>query len=285
MSSTDCYAVVGNPIAHSQSPAIHAAFARQTGQAMDYVRLLAPLDGFEATVRDFVARGGKGLNVTVPFKLEAHALATELTPRARAAGAVNTLRFMPSVGAGFSILGDNTDGVGLVADITRNAGLSLQNKTILLLGAGGAARGVLLPLLAQHPARLIIANRTRARAQALAQQYADTATAIDVLDYADLTAPAKAVDLIVNATSASLEASMPPLSPTWLAPHTLAYDMMYAREPSVFLQFALQHGAQARDGLGMLVEQAAESFALWRGVRPETDPVLAALRARLQADA
>ncbi len=285
MPSTDCYAVMGNPVAHSKSPDIHAAFAKQTGQMLRYVRLLAPLDGFEASVRDFVEQGGKGLNVTVPFKLEAHALATELTPRARAAGAVNTLRFTRSPGAELSILGDNTDGVGLVTDITRNAGLSLQNKTILLLGAGGAARGVLLPLLAQHPARLIIANRTRARAQGLAQQYADTATAIEVLDYADLTTQTEAVDLIVNATSSSLEASMPPLSPTLLGPHTLAYDMMYGKEPSVFSQFAAQHGARARDGLGMLVEQAAESFYLWRGVRPDTAAVFEALRASLQASA
>lgn len=285
MLSTDCYAVIGNPVAHSKSPDIHAAFAQQTGQMLRYTRLLAPLDGFEASVRDFVEQGGKGLNVTVPFKLEAHALATELTPRARAAGAVNTLRFTQSPGAELSILGDNTDGVGLVTDITRNAGLALQNKTILLLGAGGAARGVLLPLLAQHPARLIIANRTRARAQGLAQQYADTATAIEVLDYADLTTQTEAVDLIVNATSSSLEASMPPLSPALLGPHTLAYDMMYGKEPSVFLQFAGQHGAHARDGLGMLVEQAAESFYLWRGVRPDTAAVFEALRASLQGSA
>ncbi len=286
MLSTDCYAVIGNPVAHSRSPDIHAAFAKQTGQMLRYARLLAPLDGFEASVSDFVEQGGKGLNVTVPFKLEAHALVTELTPRARAAGAVNTLRFTRSeLGAKLSILGDNTDGVGLVRDITRNAGLSLQNKTILLLGAGGAARGVLLPLLAQHPARLIIANRTRARAQGLAQQYADTATAIEVLDYADLTTQTEAVDLIVNATSSSLEASMPPLSPALLVSHTLAYDMMYGKEPSVFLQFAAEHGAHTRDGLGMLVEQAAESFYLWRGVRPKTAAVFEALRASLQASA
>lgn len=285
MSSTDCYAVVGNPIAHSRSPEIHAAFARQTGQAMEYGRLLAPLEGFDATVRDFMAQGGKGLNVTVPFKLEAHALATELTERARAAGAVNTLRFTARENGGFSILGDNTDGVGLVTDITCNAGLALQGKTILLLGAGGAARGVLLPLLAQQPARLIIANRTRERAVALAQQFSAIAPAIEVLEYADLASQAETVDLVVNATAASLAASMPPLSPDWLGPHSLAYDMMYSQEPTPFLQFAAQQGARTRDGLGMLVEQAAESFALWRGVRPETDAVLSSLRARLQAEA
>lgn len=283
MPSIDSYAVIGNPVAHSKSPDIHAAFARQTGQLLRYTRLLAPLDGFEASVRDFVGQGGKGLNVTVPFKLEAYALATELTPRARAAGAVNTLRFMQLPSTALSILGDNTDGVGLIRDITCNAGRSLQNTTILLLGAGGAARGVLLPLLAQHPARLIIANRTRARAQELAQQYADTATAIEVLDYADLSTQTGTVDLIVNATSSSLAASMPPLAPALLGPHTLAYDMMYGSQPSVFLQFATRHGACARDGLGMLVEQAAESFHVWRGVRPDTANVLEALRASLQA--
>lgn len=270
---TDTYAVIGHPIAHSKSPEIHACFAAQTGQDIDYRRLLAPLDGFNQTVADFIAAGGKGANVTVPFKLEAFALATTLSARAQAAGAVNTLKFDGDV-----IFGDNTDGVGLVADIVRNAGVPLASRRILLLGAGGAARGVILPLLQQMPSELVISNRTAAKAVALAQQFA----AEGPVAASDFAALSGRFDIVINATSASLAGALPPLAPDVFAPAAFAYDMMYGKEPTVFMGFAAQHGAAVCDGLGMLVEQAAESFLLWRGVRPDTAPVLAQLRAQLQ---
>lgn len=268
----DRYAVIGNPIAHSKSPEIHARFAAQTQQQMVYERLLSPLDAFAATVRSFVQAGGKGLNVTVPFKLEAHALATSLTERARMAGAVNTLKF-----EGDQMFGDNTDGVGLVNDIVHNAKREIAGKSVLLLGAGGAARGVLLPLLEQGPACLTLANRTTEKAQILAQSFAGRGR-IDVSDFAALDTP---FDLVINATAASMSAQTLPLSPRLFASHTLAYDMMYGQKPTVFMLFASAQGAKARDGLGMLVEQAAESFFWWRKVRPETSSVFADLRARV----
>jgi shikimate dehydrogenase len=272
MATPDRYAVIGHPIAHSKSPDIHARFAAQTGQDLAYERLLAPLDGFVPTVQAFMRQGGKGANVTVPFKLEAHALATALTERARAAGAVNTLKF-----DGAAILGDNTDGVGLVADIVRNAGIGVAGKRILLLGAGGAARGVVLPLLNEHPAELVIANRTASKASALAQQFSEKGN----VRAAAFAALHGAFDVVINATSASLDADMPPIAPAVFGAHALAYDMMYGKAPTVFMRFAQQHGALARDGLGMLVEQAAESFFVWRGVRPDTAPVFADLRTGL----
>jgi shikimate dehydrogenase len=275
-SHADRYAVIGNPIAHSKSPDIHARFAAQTGQRLTYERLLAPLDGFVGTVRQFVEDGGKGMNVTVPFKLEAHALADTLTARAKAAGAVNTLQF-----TGDGILGDNTDGVGLVQDIVRNAGVPIEGKRVLLLGAGGAARGVMLPLLEQKPRQLMLANRTLSKAEELAHQFAAYG-AIDVSAFGELRG---AYDIVINATAASLSADLPPIPAAVFAPHTLAYDMMYAKDPTVFMQFAATHGARLRDGLGMLVEQAAESFYLWRGVRPETGKVFAELRQQLQTHA
>lgn len=272
--TADRYAVIGNPIAHSKSPDIHARFAAQTGQNLSYERLLAPLDGFAHTVRELIRQGGKGANVTVPFKLEAFALATSLSERAQAAGAVNTLSF----GAG-EIIGDNTDGVGLVTDIVRNAGVAMAGKRVLLLGAGGAARGVILPILDQHPAQLVIANRTVEKAIALASYFAQhgriTASTFDALH--------EPFDIVINATSASLADDLPPIAPTVFGAGAFAYDMMYGKEPTVFMRFAARHGAIARDGLGMLVEQAAESFHIWRGVRPDTAPVFAELRAGLQA--
>jgi shikimate dehydrogenase len=268
----DAYVVIGNPIAHSKSPEIHAQFAAQTGQQLSYERLLAPLQGFKAAVKVFIANGGKGANVTVPFKLDAHALADHLTERARLAGAVNTLKFEGGV-----ILGDNTDGAGLVADIVHNAGVSLADKRVLLLGAGGAARGALLPLLEQQPATLTIANRTHAKAQELATQFAEFGT----LDAAEFTRLQGSFDVIVNATSASLDADVPPLPASVFSSATLAYDMMYGKQPTVFMEFAHRHGAVTRDGLGMLLEQAAEAFFLWRGVRPETAEVFRALRQQL----
>ena len=272
----DRYVVIGNPIAHSKSPDIHRRFAALTNQHIDYTRLLAPLDGFAATAAEFIRQGGRGANVTVPFKLEAHALATALTERARAAGAVNTLKF-----DGAEILGDNTDGIGLVVDISRNAGVDLRNKKVLLLGAGGAARGAILPLLAECPAELVIANRTVSKAVELVQQFASQALAGDVLRACAFDQLGQSFDIVINATSASLSADLPPISARVFHSSTLAYDMMYGSQPTVFMQFASGHGAIARDGLGMLVEQAAEAFLLWRGVRPPTADVFEALRASL----
>ena len=275
----DRYAVIGNPIAHSKSPQIHAAFARQTGQELSYEALLAPLDGFAQTVADFRAHGGRGLNVTVPFKLEAFALADRHTARAHAAGAVNTLAF----GAD-GILGDNTDGAGLVRDLSANLNLELAGRRILLLGAGGATRGALLPLLDSRPASLTIANRTVAKADALAALFAARAgdTVLDACGFDALAG--RRFDLVINATAASLADELPPLPPGLYAEGALAYDMMYARAPTRFMRAALADGAaRVADGLGMLVEQAAESFTLWRGVRPDSAPVLAALRRQLDA--
>ena len=262
---TDRYAVFGHPIAHSKSPQIHAAFARQTGQDMCYDAILAPLDGFAASVAAFIAAGGRGANVTVPFKEEAFKLASRLSPRAQRAGAVNTLIFNDG------ILGDNTDGAGLVADLTHNLHCALAGKRILLLGAGGAARGVVGPLLDQQPAEFVIANRTVSRAQELADLFGRgvRACGFDATD--------TPFDIIINATAASLAGDLPPLSPRIFTANTLAYDMMYGRD-TPFLAFARTHGAATADGLGMLVEQAAEAFWLWRGVRPDTAPVIASLR-------
>ena len=271
----DRYCVFGNPIAHSKSPEIHAAFAVQTGQQLAYERRLAPLDGFADAVLAFIAEGGKGANVTVPFKLEAVKLAQALTVRARAAGAVNTLVFSED-----GIIGDNTDGAGLVADIVRNAGVPIAGKRVLLLGAGGAARGVVLPILEHRPARLVIANRTVATAEALVEQFAALGGegVVSACGFAGIEG---AYDIVINATAASLSAELPPVAPSVFAQGALALDMMYGATPTIFLQFAGQHGAQLRDGLGMLVEQAAEAFDLWRGVHPATADLLQSMRARL----
>jgi shikimate dehydrogenase len=272
---TDKYCVIGNPIAHSRSPEIHAAFAAQTGQDIGYERCLAPGDGFAATVRSLVEAGYKGANVTVPFKLQAAELATRLSERARAAGAVNTLRF-----AGAEIEGDNTDGPGLVADIVRNAGVALAGKRVLLLGAGGAARGVMLPILGERPRSMMIANRTRATAEELAAHFAAHAAPgqVGACGYAEIAAP---FDVVINATSASLSGALPPVPAIAFCQDTLALDMMYGNKPTVFMEFAAAHGAATRDGLGMLVEQAAEAFALWRGVRPATGNILEEMRKQL----
>ena len=270
------YVVIGNPIAHSKSPDIHAAFALQTGQQLRYTRCLAPIDGFAATVRALVQSGCKGANVTLPFKLEAAALALTLSERAREAGAVNTLSFV-----GDDIIGDNTDGAGLVNDIVRNARVQIAGKRILLLGAGGAARGALLPLLHEHPQQIVIANRTAATADALAAHFGARAEHGQQIRACSFEAIAGVFDIVINATSASIGGAMPPVPASAFGAGTLALDMMYARAPSVFMQFAESQGATARDGLGMLVEQAAEAFALWRGVRPDGAPVLAQLRERL----
>ncbi len=264
---TDRYAVFGHPIAHSKSPQIHAAFARQTGQSMTYEAILAPLDGFADSIAQFTATGGRGANVTVPFKEEAYKLAKHLSPRAQRAGAVNTLSFDAD-----GLLGDNTDGAGLVADLTRNLDCTLAGKRILLLGAGGAARGVIEPLLELQPSALVIANRTLSRAQELADLFGRGVTACS-FDAANTP-----FDLVINATAASLAGELPPLSASVFNATTLAYDMMYGRD-TPFLSFARTHGAVTADGLGMLVEQAAEAFHVWRGVRPDTAAVIASLRA------
>lgn len=266
---TDRYAVVGNPVAHSRSPAIHAEFARATGQDIAYTRLLAPLDGFAQTVETFRAGGGKGLNVTLPFKVDAFRLATARTGRARSAQAVNTLRF-----DGEQVLGDNTDGAGLVRDILGNLAFPLAGKRVLLVGAGGAASGVIQALLDASIATLVLANRTVERARDLARRFGGAVEpcGLDALGDARF-------DAIVNATSASLSGEAPRLAPGVFASGSLAYDMMYGRGESPFLAAARAAGAaRLADGLGMLVEQAAESFEVWRGVRPETAPVLAMLR-------
>jgi shikimate dehydrogenase len=274
------YAVIGNPVAHSKSPEIHAQFAAQFGHLMQYERLLAPLDGFAPTVRQFILEGGRGANVTVPFKLEAYQMATTLTERARLAGAVNTLSF----NAG-QIAGDNTDGVGLVRDLVDNAGMALRGKRILLVGAGGAARGVLLPLLSEQPAALVIANRTVARAVELVAAFSGVKAAQGRLTAASFDALADRFDIVINATSASLGAELPSIPIALLGSGTFAYDMMYGAHDTPFLQLARRQGALARDGLGMLVEQAAESFHVWRGVRPDTAPVYAALRLQISGQA
>ncbi|MDD3674836.1 shikimate dehydrogenase [Thauera propionica] len=275
----DRYAVIGHPIAHSKSPQIHAAFARQTAQDISYEAILAPLDGFVATVQAFRAAGGRGMNVTVPFKLEAFALADRHTPRARAAGAVNTLAF----GAD-GILGDNTDGAGLVRDLTVNLGCALQGRRVLLLGAGGAARGAILPLLGERPAVLAIANRTMAKAEELVRAFAADAgeTRLSASSFAALAG--QSFDVIINATAASLSDDVPPLPPGLYADGALAYDMMYGRGDTAFMAAARTDGAaRVADGLGMLVEQAAESFTLWRGIRPDSRAVLAELRRQIDA--
>jgi shikimate dehydrogenase len=271
---SDLYCVFGNPIAHSKSPAIHAAFASASGQDLRYEARLAPVGGFQQAIAEFVVAGGKGANVTVPFKEEAFRLATRLSARATRAGAVNTLAFN-----GSEIIGDNTDGAGLVRDITCNLGYSLAGKRILLLGAGGASRGVIAPLLAEKPVSLFIANRNAEKAVALADSFADIARVIGA-NFADTAG--KSFDVVINATSASLAGESLPLPQGVFAAGALAYDMMYGKDETPFLALARGQGAaHCADGLGMLVEQAAEAFFVWRGVRPDVAPVLLDLRAKL----
>ncbi|MBS3916242.1 MAG: shikimate dehydrogenase [Sulfuritalea sp.] len=270
---TDRYAVIGHPVAHSKSPQIHTVFAGLTLQDMRYEAILAPLDGFAESVRAFIAAGGRGMNVTVPFKLEAYELAGTRSPRAEVAKAVNTLVFSAT-----GIHGDNTDGLGLVADLTRNLGIRLAGRRLLLLGAGGAARGVLLPLLEQKPAVLHLANRTASKALALRDEFAPLAggCVLSAGGFAELAG--RQFDLVINATAASLADEAPPLPAGLYAPGSLAYDMVYGKTTAFLAAARAQGAARLADGLGMLVEQAAESFFLWRGVRPPTAPVLAQLR-------
>jgi len=265
----DQYAVIGNPVAHSKSPLIHVEFARQTRQDLVYERLLAPRDAFAATANAFRAGGGRGLNVTLPFKGEAFRFATFVSERARAAQAVNTLKFEHGV-----IFGDNTDGAGLVNDLVRNLDFAVDGQRILLLGAGGAARGVVEPLLQQRPSQFVVANRTLDKARWLAQSFGG---ALEAGTYTALAG--RQFDLVINATSASLAGERPPLPPGVFARGALAYDMMYGKGETPFLAFARGAGAALlADGLGMLVEQAAESFFIWRGLRPDSASVLKQLR-------
>ncbi|MBA2779369.1 shikimate dehydrogenase [Billgrantia kenyensis] len=270
---TDRYCVFGNPISHSKSPLIHTAFAAQTGEALEYTAIEAPLEDFAGAWQRFVAQGGCGANVTVPFKEEAFRLCDTLSQRARRAGAVNTLL----LGKNGLTYGDTTDGVGLVRDL-KHHGVVLEGARILVLGAGGAVRGVLEPLLATRPKSVFIANRTAAKAAALAADFAD----LGVIQGGGFDAVVGPFDLVVNGTSASLSGELPPLPDALFAPGASAYDMMYGAEPTVFLRWAEARGARVIDGLGMLVEQAAESFFLWRNKRPETGQVRAALRRELE---
>lgn len=280
----DRYAVAGNPVEHSQSPFIHAEFARQTGQALDYGRLLCPLAAFAATLRAFAADRSagavRGCNVTVPFKFEAFALAARHTPRALRAQACNTLRFDPEAEGGW--LADNTDGIGLVRDIEANAGVALAGKRVLLIGAGGAAAGALGPLLEARPAVLVVANRTVAKAEELVARHADLAGGCALAARAPREAGER-FDVVINASSTSLAGAAIPVGAEVLRPGTLAVDLMYGPAAAPFLAWARAHGAEPRDGLGMLVEQAAAAFLWWRGVEPQTAPVLAALRHRLES--
>ena len=267
----DRYVVIGNPVAHSLSPVIHARFAASTGQVMEYARLLVPLDAFETQVRAFFEAGGRGANVTLPFKREAFAFAARASERASLAGAANFL-----VCRGTAVEADNTDGAGLVRDLAANLGPKLEGARVLLVGAGGAARGVVAPLLGAGIASLAIANRTLANAEALATRFAPLGN-VEALALDADTGP---FDVVINATSTSTQGEALELPRGAIAPGTFAYDMAYGDAARPFLQRARDRGAAASDGLGMLVEQAAESFFLWRGVRPDTRTVLAELRER-----
>ncbi|MBT9596414.1 MAG: shikimate dehydrogenase [Vitreoscilla sp.] len=277
----DRYAVLGNPVAHSRSPFIHTAFAQATGQSLVYERVLSPMDAFEATLRRFAAEGGRGCNVTVPFKFDAAAICPRLSDRAMLAGAANVIRFDPE-----GWYGDNTDGIGLRTDIEVNAGQPLVGQRVLLIGAGGAAAGVLGPLLEHAPAEVVVANRSPDKAQALCERHAIWAGQHgSALRASALSEPGEAFDIVLNASASSLAGSDAPVPGSVLRAGTLAVDLMYGPAAAGFLHWARVRGARAHDGLGMLVEQAAEAFALWRGVRPATAPVLAALRAQLAAEA
>lgn len=272
--TNDLYAVVGNPISHSKSPRIHSLFASETGEPVEYTAIQAPLDDFAGTVKQFFERGGKGLNVTVPFKEEAWKLAGRRTERAENAGAANTL-YLDNDGV---LTADNTDGCGIVRDLVGNHEVTLKSARILVLGAGGAVRGVLGPILAEHPASITIANRTVAKAEALVDLFIPVAgeTRLSACGFEQ---PCEPYDLIINGTSASLQGDLPPLSPKVIAQGTVIYDMMYSLQTTTFNQWSLEQGAQiVHDGLGMLVEQAAESFRIWRGINPATRPVIEALR-------
>ena len=273
----DLYRVIGNPVSHSQSPWIHTRFAALTGQTLQYDKQRVPVDGFVSAVQQFFAEGGRGCNVTVPFKFEAAALATQVSDRAQLAQAANTLTVQNG-----TVQADNTDGAGLVNDIQRNAGFDLAGRRILLIGAGGASAGVLAPLIQTQPASITVANRTVDKAHALVNRH----TALALLQKTELVAQTLQglegdFDVIINATASSLGGGAVPVAASTLKPGALAYDMMYGPAAQGFMTWAREHGAQPRDGLGMLVEQAAEAFVVWRGVLPPSQQVLAELRATL----
>ncbi|MEJ5990567.1 shikimate dehydrogenase [Ramlibacter sp. PS3R-8] len=273
----DHYCVMGNPVEHSKSPWIHARFAALTGEPVAYGKRLIPLDGFATGVREFVAEGGKGCNITVPFKFQAASLVSRRSARAALADACNILSF-----EGETIIGDNTDGIGFVMDIERNAEVLLAGRDLLLLGAGGAAAGVLGPILERRPRRVVVANRTVAKAKALVERHAMLAQVGGVeLQAVALDGVTGQFDVVANATASSLSGSDVPVDARVLTPGALACDMMYGPAAAGFLKWAREHGAVGRDGLGMLVEQAAEAFALWRGVRPPSAQVLGELRAEM----
>ncbi len=276
------FAVIGNPIEHSRSPMIHQSFARQLGIDLTYEKIWAAIDGFEEVVHAFRERGGRGMNVTVPFKLEAFDLADRRSPRAERALAANTLVFPAAPDE--PVYADNTDGIGLVNDLSFH-GVTLADKRILVLGAGGATRGVLAPLLEQAPQEILVANRNPERAYGLVDEFSDAAGACRLSGCPIEGIEESLFDLIINATPASLTAQLPPLPETVVGASTVAYDMAYGAEPTVFMQWAEARGGQPLDGLGMLVEQAAESFYLWHGQRPDTAPVREALRQSIRKKA
>jgi shikimate dehydrogenase len=264
---TDRYAVIGNPISHTKSPLIHGAFAEACGQPIEYTAIEGPLEGFAGAVRAFRDAGGRGMNVTAPFKLQAYELAEQRSERARCAGAVNALKFEAGC-----IRADNFDGMGLVNDLRRNLGVAIAGKRVLLLGAGGAVRGALLPILGQGPRALVIANRTVAKAEALAEQFRPLGP-IRGCGYDRI--GAESFDLVVNATSASLQGELPPVPASAFQPDGFAYELVYGKGLTPFLRLAKAAGVERlADGVGMLVVQAAEAFLWWRGVRPDTRPVI-----------
>jgi shikimate dehydrogenase len=267
---------MGNPVEHSKSPWIHARFAELTGQVLRYDKRLVAIGGFEEAVRDFRANGGKGCNVTVPFKFESPKVATRLTPRAQLAQASNTLRF-----DGGEVLGDNTDGIGLVMDVQRNAGVDLAGRDVLIVGAGGAAAGVLGPFIEAGPRRIVIANRTVDKAHAIVQRHEALSREHGVDVSASDLGASGAFDVVINATAASMSGSGIPIAASVIKPGALACDLMYGPAAAGFVAWANENGAVARDGLGMLVEQAAEAFLVWRGMRPPSAQVLSELRATL----
>jgi shikimate dehydrogenase len=270
---------MGHPVEHSKSPWIHARFAALTGEPVEYGKRLIPLDGFPSAVRAFIAEGGKGCNITVPFKFQAAALVSHRSARAALADACNILRFDGEI-----ITGDNTDGVGLVVDLEHNAGAQLMDRELLLIGAGGAAAGVLGPLIEARPRRIVVANRTVGKAQSLVTRHETLALANEVrLQATALDAVPGSFDVVINATATSLAGAAVPVAGAVLKPGALAYDMMYGPAAAGFLRWAAEHGAVGRDGLGMLVEQAAEAFVVWRGVRPPSLQVLDELRRELAA--
>lgn len=270
--SINNFAVFGNPVSHSKSPQIHTLFAKQTGLSLHYQSIEIPLGKFTDSVKAFSLQGGKGLNITVPFKEEAYSICTSLTKRAKLAGSVNTIWF----GDDSSIYGDTTDGQGLINDLTKNHNLNLKNKSLLVLGAGGSVKSILEPLLKQEPERIVIANRTLTKAESLSKKFSKKGN-IEVCSYNDLSN--QSFDLIINGTSLSLHDELPPLPDTILNKNSCCYDLMYADEATVFMKWAIQNGAvSVLDGLGMLVEQAAESFNLWHGIKPATKPVIEFLR-------